>query len=558
MLRHLDIRNIVLIEQIGLDFGPGLSVLTGETGAGKSILLDAVGLLRGDRADVGLIRKGAENASVSARFDMPQNHPVIALLHDQGIVTDDELVLRRVLSTDGKSRAFINDQPVTLNLIKQIGQMLIDLHGQFDNGDLFNPDFHRSWIDDFGDHKKLLSEVRGAWTALNIARKNLASAQENALAAAREEDYLRDAVAALVKLAPERGEEEKLSARKAMLNARGAVIEHLTATIEYLQGDGGAAEKLALASRAIDRLRSKMGDTAVAWLAQMDNAMGPLNDLITTLEATLYQANEGDENLEAIEDRLYDLRGVGRRYGCTPDQLPDKLNELQSQLELIDGGTDVITKLAGEVQAAERVYLQAAGALSKKRRDAAKSFDALVMKELPPLKLEKARFMTAIIARDPAQYGPDGIDGVRFLVATNPGTDPAPLEKIASGGELSRLMLALKVVLATAADTHLVMIFDEVDSGIGGAVAAAVAERLSRLAQSRQVLAVTHAPQVAARADHHLIIVKQAKAKTAITSVSVLVNDNDRREEIARMLSGEQVTDEARAAAQKLLEARVA
>lgn len=559
MLAHLDIRNIVLIDHVSLDFKSGLSVLTGETGAGKSILLDALGLLRGDRADTGLVRKGTEQASVTAAFDIPPRHPVRDILSEQGIVVEDTLLLRRVLSSDGKSRAFINDQSVTVALLRLVGRMLVDLHGQFDTSDLFDPAAHRHFVDDFGGYQTLCADVAQKWRALHAARADLAKAEEDAAMAAREEDYLRDAVQSLTEVDVQAGEEEKLVTRKALIAGRAQIVEGVTQSLDVLQGDDGAEQNLSQAARIIERLRPRVGDDVTAsWLGQIDTALGAIRDVTARMDSMLFDDGEGSESLEVIEDRLYTLRGLARRYGCTVDELPQKCDELRAQLRLIDDGSNVIAGLTRAVKLAEQAYLTVAGELSAKRKAAAKKLDQHVMAELPPLKLDKARFETQVTTLDPDRYGADGIDAVRFVVATNPGSLPGPLDKIASGGEISRLMLALKVVLAEKQNAHLCMIFDEVDSGIGGAVAAAVAERLARMAQARQILAVTHAPQVAARADHHFIVAKGGKGNVVNTQVTMLSAANDRREEIARMLSGEQITDEARAAAQKLLGTRVA
>jgi DNA repair protein RecN (Recombination protein N) len=559
MLVQLDIRNIVLIDHLALDIAGGLSVLTGETGAGKSILLDALGLLRGDRADMGLIRAGCDQAVVSATFDIPKQHAVLKILHDQGLMIDDDtLVLRRVLSSDGKSRAFINDQSVTLGTLRTVGHMLVDLHGQFETSDLLDPAHHRDLIDIYGNHHDLCGAVVTAWQTLHTARKNYADAQENAAIAARDQDYLRDAVQKLSALDPKVGEETDLVERKTMLAARAQILEGLAQVGEHLSGDNGAEQKLIQASRILERLRTKLPEHLMTSLNELDEALSTVRDIAATFDDQATALAGDDNDLESIDDRLYELRAQARRYSCTVDDLPEKLASMQQQLQMIDGGADIIMKLAADVKRAETTYQDKAVTLSRARVQAAKKLDTALKSELSPLKLDKARFITVISPLPLDRYGPSGTDSVAFHVATNPGTEPGPLEKIASGGEMSRIMLALKVVTAQQQNNHVCMIFDEVDSGLGGAVAAAVAERLARLAKNSQVLVVTHAPQVAARADHHFIVSKSSKGKTTLTQVLALSSANDRREEIARMLSGEKITDEARAAAARLLQERAA
>lgn len=557
MLTQLDIRNIVLIDALTLNFARGLSVLTGETGAGKSILLDALGLLRGDRADGGLLRAGAAQGSVSATFMVPHDHAIHAILNDQGIEVDDTIILRRVMTADGKSRAFINDQSVTVTLLRQVGRMLIDLHGQFDTSDLMNPVSHLGFIDLFGNLRTQGAAVRIAWDDLKDARAKLAQAQNDVAQAARDEDYIRAELKDLDELDPEVGEEETLVTRKNMVAARAQIIEGLMQALECLENDKGAEAQIVQAARVIDRLRPKLGEAGAPWLASLDTALSQVREVGAGINATLFNATQGDVGIDTIEDRLYALRACARRHHCAVDELPGVRAKLAQQLQNIDGGAQRLDALQVAVTAAEATYMKAAGALSTLRRKAATKFDAGVVAELPPLKLDKAKFVTEMTPRDVVDYGQDGIDQIRFLVATNPGSAPGPLNKIVSGGELSRLMLAFKVVMAGAHNTHVTMIFDEVDSGIGGAVADAMAQRLARLSVATQVLVVTHAPQVAAHADHHFVVSKSVAGNTTRTQV-VEIDMAARREEIARMLSGEKVTDEARAAAQKLMEVQAA
>lgn len=550
MLRSLHIKNVVLIDQLLVEFSEGFCALTGETGAGKSILLDSLGLALGGRSESGLVRKGAEQAQVSAEFSCDNQHPVHALLQAQDIESDSTLVLRRIVGSDGRSRAFINDQPVSVGLLKQTGDLLVEIHGQFETQGLLDPRTHRIMLDEYAgvDASKLphlWQDVRDAEDALQDAR----TAMEKARA---DEEYLRHAVKELQDLAPEAGEEEQLLIRRESLKHKEQVLQALQDAWEAIGGEAGAEMAVGRASRTLGRVVDKVETDLSESMAAMDRAADDLQIAVSGIQRAIAIAEEGGLSMDEIEDRLYALRGMARKHHCKPDDLANLADTMIQQLMLIDRQDDALTALGHKVHAARKAYEVQARAVSKTRKDTAVKLDKLVAQELPPLKLDKARFFTQVEVLDEKDWGPHGIDRVQFLVATNPGAEPGALNKIASGGEMSRFMLALKVIMAEVGAAQS-LVFDEVDSGIGGGTAAAVGERLARLAEKRQILVVTHSPQVAARAGHHLIVMKQG-AKDVKTTVIPLKAMNDRREEIARMISGAEITAEARAAAEKLLE----
>lgn len=550
MLRSLHIKNVVLIDQLLVEFSEGFCALTGETGAGKSILLDSLGLALGGRSESGLVRKGAEQAQVSAEFSCDHHHSVHALLQAQDIESDATLVLRRIVGSDGRSRAFINDQPVSVGLLKQAGDLLVEIHGQFETQGLLDPRTHRVLLDEYAgiDASKLphlWQDVREAEIALQDAR----AAMEKARA---DEEYLRHAVKELQDLAPEAGEEDQLLIRRESLKHKEQVLQALQDAWEAIGGEAGAEMAVGRASRTLGRVIDKLETDLSESMAAMDRAADDLQIAVSGIQRAISIAEEGGLSMDDIEDRLYALRGMARKHHCKPDDLARLADTMIQQLTLIDRQDDALTALGHKVHAARKAYEVQARAVSKTRKDTAVKLDKLVAQELPPLKLDKARFFTQVEVLDEKDWGPHGIDRVQFLVATNPGSEPGALNKIASGGEMSRFMLALKVIMAEVGAAQS-LVFDEVDSGIGGGTAAAVGERLARLAEKRQILVVTHSPQVAARAGHHLIVMKQG-AKDVKTTVIPLKAMNDRREEIARMISGAEITAEARAAAEKLLE----
>ncbi len=554
MLTTLSIRDVVLIERLDLAFGPGLTVLTGETGAGKSILLDALGLALGARAEAGLVRAGTAQASVAATFTLPAEHPALALLGEQGIAPEDELVLRRVLGADGRSRAFVNDAPVGAALLRRLGGLLVEVQGQHDQMGLLDPASHRALLDAHGVTAEEIAAVRATWAGWQEAERALAAAREAAAKARRDEEWLRHAVAELTALAPQPDEETHLAEERQQLQQGGRRAEAVAAALaEILPRDRRNAAPGAALRRATRPLQPA-GAAAEPALTALERAAEPLAEAETLINR-LGQAIEDDpRRLEAAEERLFALRGAARKHAVPVTELPALAAALAARLVALESGEAAIADLTARAGAAEAAFIAAATALAALRRQAAAWLERAVAKELPPLRFDRARFAVALAALDRAGWGPHGTESVSFLIATNPGQEPGPLARIASGGELSRLALALRVVLTGAAPVPTV-IFDEVDAGIGGATAAAVGERLARMGARLQVLLVTHAPQVAARGTAHLRVTKRLARGRAETLVEAL-DGEARREEIARMLAGEHVTAAARAAADSLLEAR--
>ncbi|MBW6397958.1 DNA repair protein RecN [Roseomonas sp. HJA6] len=554
MLASLAIRDVVLIERLDLAFGPGLTALTGETGAGKSILLDSLGLALGGRAEAGMVRAGQAQASVAAAFHPPAQHPAFDILREQGIEPEEDLVLRRVVQADGRSRAFVNDQPVGVALLRRLGATLVEVQGQHDQVGLADPASHAGLLDAFGGLEPRRTATAGAWSAWRAATKRLTEAREAIAAAQREEEWLRHAVAELKDLAPEEGEEDRLAAERQRLQQGERRAEAIAAAIgELTPRDRRAASPsraLREAARALERLPPPNEDAqpALQALAAAQDALAEAESALTRL---MQEGGPDPRRLEVVEERLFALRAAARKHSVAVTDLPALAADLRARLEALDAGSGRVAALERDEAAARKAYLAAAAALTEARREAASRLEKAVAKELPPLKLDRARLSIDIAAKDEAAWGPDGQDRIAFLVATNPGQTPGQLAKIASGGELSRLMLALKVVLARGSPVP-TLVFDEVDSGIGGATAAAVGERLARVAERLQVLVVTHSPQVAARGAAHLRVAKKVKGERAETRVETLP-DSERREELARMLAGEKVTDAARAAAESLL-----
>ena len=552
MLIRLAIRDVVLIEALDLDFFAGLGALTGETGAGKSILLDALGLALGARADSGLVRQGADRAVVTASFDIGDDTAIAALLSDNGLDGEpgEPLIVRRIVKANGGSRASVNDQPVSAALLRDLGSRLVEIHGQHDDRGLLNARGHRALLDAFGrfDTAPVAAahiRWRSAEAALDAARADLDTAE-------RDREWLEHAVAELRQLAPEPGEEETLAADRATMQKGARLAEDLSLVSGHLDGSDGALAGLRQAARRLDRIAHEH-DALAAALAALDRAVIEASEAEDALtDATRAMAFE-PERLDSIETRLFDLRGLARKHRVQPDELAALAEELETRLSRIEAGGEGLAALEREVAAARASYEGEAAALSEARAEAALRLDKAVAGELAPLKLDAARFRTAIERLPEAQWGADGRDRVEFLISTNPGAPFAPLVKIASGGELSRFILALKVALAEAAGAR-TMIFDEIDRGVGGAVASAIGERLARLAGKAQLLVVTHSPQVAARAARQLLIAKSHDGTVTRTGVRML-DTAERREEIARMLSGAEVTDEARAQAGKLLAA---
>jgi DNA repair protein RecN (Recombination protein N) len=545
MLAALTVRDIVLIENAALEFAPGLNVLTGETGAGKSILLDSLGLAVGARGRAA-VRPGAMQGSATAIFEPPAGHPSRALMAEQALgAAEGEIVLRRTLAADGRSRAFVNDEAVGVGLLKDLGGLLLEVHGQADDRGLFDVATHRLLLDGFADHQPLLRETADAYAALETARRASEALRRAAEAAAADADYIRHAAEELQALAPEAGEEVSLAARRVLLMNASRIAEEVSAANDLLGGDRGAENALAAALKKLSRLSEEARAAAAPALAALEQAFAFAEEGRRELDAFLSRLEFEPDELEKTDDRLYALRAASRKYGVPVDELPRLSAEFRARREALEGGGEGLKKAEAEVAAAQAAWRQAAQKLSKSRTAAARRLEDAVAGELAPLKLGHARFRVAL---EPlAEESASGMERVAFEVATVEGAAFGSLAKIASGGELARFSLALKVALAQTSPPA-AMVFDEVDRGVGGAVADAVGERLQRLARTTQVLLVTHSPQVAARAARHFRILRSGD-KTRIE----LLTDEARLEEIARMLSGAAVTEEARAAARRLL-----
>ncbi len=555
MLTHLSIRDVVLVDKLDIDFASGLCVLTGETGAGKSIVLDALGLALGGRAEASLIRAGADGLNVSAVFSLPRSHPVFGLLSEQGLSSDDDaLVLRRSVGRDGRSRAFVNDQPVSVGFLRTLGAALVEVHGQFDTHGLLDPANHIAALDAYRRATTGTAAdeaVAGAWATWHSAADALKTAQETLAAAMAEEDFIRHNVAELDRLAPKPDEEAKLAASRALLRhseqIMAAVTEARGAMVEATDVEGA----IRIATNKLARVADQAAGRLDAAMAALDRGAIEVSDAANELDRIVAGFEVDPAELERAEERLFALKAAARKYGCTVADLPAHAEMMRTRLSAIDGGAARVQGLAAAEKTARTAFESAAKTLSATRTKAAKQLDDKVAKELAPLKLEKASFRTLVAAKPEGHWSAAGVDQVAFEIATNPGQPPGPLAKIASGGELARFMLALKVVLA-GTQARATLIFDEVDAGISGATANAVGERLARLAKSVQVLVVTHAPQVAARGDAHWRVAKATRAGHTTTRIERLT-DAARREEVARMLAGEKITDEARAAADSLL-----
>jgi len=554
MLSRLSIRDIVLIERLDIDFADGLAALTGETGAGKSILLDAFALALGGRGDQMLVRQGLEQGQVTAVFDVAQGHPARALLAANDISSEDELILRRVQLSDGRTRAFVNDQPVSVQVLKQLGSALVEIHGQHDERALTDGATHRRLLDAFGGLESQASEVETLWQARRDAREAADAHRAEVERAKREGDWLRHAVDELNKLAPQGGEETALAERRTSMMQAEKVAEDLRDAHEVIAGTNSSVPALSGVIRRLERRAAQAPGLIEPTVKALDTALNALDETRTQLETALRAANFDPAELERIEERLFALRAAARKYNVPVDDLAELARKYNADIALIDAGEDRFKALELAAGEADAAYRKAADALSKARGKAASALDKAVNAELKPLKLDRAKFSTRLDT-DPAAAGPNGIDRVEFWVQTNPGTRPGPLMKVASGGELARFLLALKVVLADRGSAP-TLVFDEIDTGVGGAVADAIGVRLAKLARGVQVLAVTHAPQVAARADHHYLITKDAleKGKRVATRVTELAAER-RREEVARMLAGAEITNEARAAAERLIKA---
>ena len=553
MLSRLSIRDIVLIERLDIDYAAGLSVLTGETGAGKSILLDAFALALGSRGDSTLVRQGAAQGQVTAAFDIEPDHSALALLRENGITAEDGLILRRVQLADGRTRAFVNDQPVSVQVLRALGSALVEIHGQHDDRAMVDVASHRQLLDAYGCLEADAIAVSRLWAARRATEDALTKHRARVAQARREADYLRHAVDELNKLKPEAGEETALAEKRTQMMQIDKVAEDLRDAHDAVAGEGSPVASLSAALRRLERRRAQAVELIDPAIKAIDAALTALDEAGAHLDAALRAANHDPRELDRIEERLFALRAAGRKYNVAVDDLAALAARHAADLASLDAGAAELKRLEAAARETDAAYVKAARSLSEARRKAAAKLERAVTAELKPLRLERARFFTHI---ETGTGGPDGIDRIEFWVETNPGTRPGPLMKVASGGELARFLLALKVVLADRGSAP-TLIFDEIDTGVGGAVADAIGVRLMRLARGvPQVLAVTHAPQVAARARHHYLISKDAldKGKRVATRVAELAADK-RREEIARMLAGAEITKEARAAAERLLKA---
>lgn len=548
MLRALEIRDMLIIERLELEFQPGLNVLTGETGAGKSILLDSLGFVLGWRGRAELVRSGAAQGEVVAEFHLPEGHAAWDVLEEAGLPATDELILRRVNTKDGRKTGWVNDRRVSGEVLRKLSETLVELHGQHDDRGLLDPKGHRAILDAYAGTDAAQAEVRVAWRALSGARKGLAEAQKALDAVKSEEDFLRHSVAELDKLAPVEGEESELDTRRRMMQSSEKIRDDIAQASSAL-GYDGAEGAMANAMRWLDGVADRADGRLDAPIAALGRAMAELDEAATGVADCLEALEFNPLELEETEERLFAIRGLARKHSVQPDDLAGLASTLADRLEALDAGEARIAELERAIRDAEARYETMATRLTEMRREAAGRLDVAVAGELAPLKMERAVFHTAVTE---ASAGPEGRDAVAFTVATNPGAPAGALNKIASGGELSRFLLALKVCLTEAQGRGATMIFDEIDRGVGGATADAVGRRLKALSEGGQVLVVTHSPQVAALGGHHWRVAKRVEGEMTLSEVLPLA-DGEREDEIARMLSGDVVTKEARAAARALL-----
>lgn len=549
MLRGLDIRDLLIIDRLELEFQPGLNVLTGETGAGKSILLDSLGFVLGWRGRADLVRTGAEQGEVTAIFDLTPDHPARAVLDEAGIAAEDELILRRVNRADGRKTAWVNDRRVSGEVLRALSDCLVELHGQQDDRGLLNPRVHRQLLDAFGGLGSKVANVKTAWRVLASVRASLSEARAQLTAAQAEEEFLRHAVDELDKLDPQPGEDAELDQRRRMMQGAEKIGEDVQRAHQAMAAIGeGADARLGDALRWLEGVMDQAGDSLTEPVNAVGRAMSELGDAVAGVEAALDQLTFNPHELEQVEERLFAIRGLARKHNVQPDELSSFADQLRRRLIALDAGAGQISEMEAALSEAQLAYEEAAQSLRIGRQSAASALDDAMGKELAPLKMERAVFTTDLTEAEP---GPEGIDGVTFTVATNPGAPAGPLNKIASGGELSRFLLALKVCLTRDA-RGLTMIFDEIDRGVGGATADAVGRRLKALSEGGQVLVVTHSPQVAALGGHHWRVQKAVTSGVTLSTVVPLIA-GDRVDELARMISGDTVTDAAKAAAQELL-----
>lgn len=552
MLTSLAINNIVLIRQLDLALEPGLNVLTGETGAGKSILLDSLGLTLGARADAGLLRRGSDKGSVTAVFEVPQDHLAFDLLEEAGVDAEPPLILRRQLKADGASRAFINDAPVSAALLRSIGSMLVEIHGQHDERGLLDSKGHLALLDQFGGLMAQVETVRALYRSMLDAKQSLAAKQSAVEAMLAEEVYLKECAEELAHMAPDVGEEQELASHRAQMQRGIRMLTSLRDAHEEATSHGGPDAQIRSLIRTLARLPEAEDDRLTPVLDALDRAAIETDSALQQLSGLISAVDLDPNELDTVEKRLFDLRALGRKHGVSVDALPALALAIDEKLNQLKKGQVDLADLEAAATATRNAFEEACKGLSNGRVAAAKALDLAVNAELPALKMEAARFRTVVQSLAPEHWNSSGADQCQFEISTNPGADFGPIIKIASGGELSRFILALKVALAGEGGAQ-TMIFDEVDRGVGGPTAAAVGGRLARLAATGQVIVVTHSPQVAALGRRHWQISK-TQEQEAVTHVELLSED-ERREEIARMLSGESITEAARAAARSLIEA---
>ncbi|QKC99628.1 DNA repair protein RecN [Mesorhizobium sp. NZP2298] len=550
MLSRLSIRDIVLIEKLDIDFQPGLSVLTGETGAGKSILLDALSLALGARGDASLVRHGAAQGQVIAVFDVPRNHPVRALLVENAIEDDGDIILRRVQTADGRTRVFVNDQPSSVTLMRDVGRALVEIHGQHDERALVDPGAHRDVLDAFGGHLGAVRSTGEAWRHWRACEQELTRHRAKVAAAAREADYLRAAVTELTKLDPQPGEETELAELRAHMMRAEKIASEIHDAQDVLSGPSSPLPQLASLLRRLQRKATEAPGLLEDVVKSLDEAMLSLDAAQSGVEEALRATEYDPQRLEKAEERLFSLRAASRKHSVAVDDLAQLRDTMVADLADLDAGEERLHGLEKQAAAGREAYDIAAAQLSSLRHAAAVGLTKAVMAELPALKLERAAFIVEMKSEAEIRME-EGIDQIEFWVRTNPGTRPGPMMKVASGGELSRFLLALKVALADRGSAP-TLVFDEIDTGVGGAVADAIGQRLARLSKRVQVLSVTHAPQVAARAATHFLISKSGGTDRVATGIAEM-DRTARQEEIARMLAGATITDEARAAAERLL-----
>ncbi|WP_424927205.1 DNA repair protein RecN [Amaricoccus tamworthensis] len=548
MLTSLSVRDMVLIETAELGFQPGLNVLTGETGAGKSILLDSLGFVLGWRVRSGLVRSGAEQGEVTAEFDLPADHPARSILEEGGFDPDDGLIIRRTLSKDGRRQAWVNDRRATAETLRNLSATLVEIHGQQDDRGLLNPTGHRPLLDDYAGAAPALKRVAEAWEKRQHIAQRIADVTAAHEASKKDAEYLAHAVEEITAIDPQPEEEPQLDTRRRQLRAAEKIREDIANAVQAT-GSEGAEGALIQAMRWLEAAAPDADGLLDPVIDSLSRVLNELAEVSTGLDDVQSQLAGDPGELEEVEERLFAIRGLARKYQVTPEELPDLSAEFDARLQKITGAEDELAALAKDLKAVEADYATAAEALSKKRRAAAKDLDRRMKSELVPLKLDRAVFTTEIKPADP---GPTGTDQVRFTAATNPGSPSGPIDKVASGGELSRFLLALKVCLSGRSD-GLTLIFDEIDRGVGGATADAVGRRLQSLGQNSQVLVVTHSPQVASFGVQHWRIGKEPGPKGTVRTIVTPLSTEERREELARMLAGDVVTAEARAAANALL-----